>query len=277
MSPNDTLESSSARAIHTRRDVIRGGVSLGLAAAAFGALPRGARASSPAKGSTCLTILYAAGPGLRFDADYYRDHHLVTIMKLYGRSIGRFELRTVDAPAAAGAAGGAPPAPHYAAAVNIWVADPEAFEAGNKAHGATLVADVPHFTNAPATIQYDSVEGAMGADASAIKVGDHCLTILYPNKPDVRWDVDYYRAHHMPLIMRLYGAKAIRRFELRKGQKAQMGGKPPPFVGTVNIYIEDQAAFEAAGRAHGQELRNDVPHFSSEQPEAFPTTVHGVA
>lgn len=41
---------------------------------------------------------YPRHAGIRFrcrsaDADYYRDHHLKTIMKLYGKTIQRFELR----------------------------------------------------------------------------------------------------------------------------------------------------------------------------------------
>jgi hypothetical protein len=80
----------------------------------------------------------------------------------------------------------------------------------------------------------------------------------------------------MPLIMKLYGEKAIKRFELRKGDK-NMAGAKPDYIGTVNIYIADPKAFEEAGKQHGQTLRDDVPHFSSVMPTAFPTVIHGVA
>ena len=182
--------------ICTRRDVVKSGsaaVTFGMLASAFGAaLPEHVRAADSATGTTCLTILYPAGPDITFNADYYRDHHLVTIMKLYGSSIERFELRTVappPAPPAGAAPGGAPPPPRFSAAVNIWVADLDAFNANNQKHGKTLADDVPHFTNGQPTIQYDKVEGMMGAPRSAAKVGDTCLTILYPNSEGVRWDV----------------------------------------------------------------------------------------
>ena len=119
------------------------------------------------------------------------------------------------------------------------------------------------------------VHGMMGEPASAMKVGDTCLTIVYPNSDGVRWDVEYYKAHHMPLIMSLYGKDAIKRFELRKGATGQTGG-PPPYIGSVNIYINDQKAFDAAGKQHGPTLVADVPHFSSVMPIAFPTIIHGV-
>jgi len=115
------------------------------------------RAADSARGVNCLTIIYPAGDGLHFNADYYRDHHLKTIMKLYTSSIHRFELRTVPA-----APAGGPPGPKYAAAVNIWINDLAAFGANNEKHGKTLQDDVKNFTNGMPTIQFDTVEGEMG-------------------------------------------------------------------------------------------------------------------
>ena len=245
----------------TRREV-----TLGMLAAAFGAtLPLGVRAADSAKGVSCLTIVYPAGEGLTFNADYYRDHHLKTIMKLYGSTIERFELRKVNAPQA-----------KYAAAVNIWIADLDAFKAHNDKHGKTLQDDVPNFTNGRPTIQFDKIHGEMGAKRNAPKVGDTCLTILYPNSDGVRWDVEYYKTGHMPLIMRLYGEKAIKRFELRKGDAGMAPNSKADFIGSVNIYINDQAAFDAAGKVHGPTLVKDVPNFSSVNPIAFPTVIYGI-
>jgi uncharacterized protein (TIGR02118 family) len=255
-----------------RRELLKGAgaaVTFGMLAAAFGAaLPRDARAADSAVGVNCLTILYPAGEGKTFNADYYRDKHLTLITKLYGESIQRFELRKVLAPP------GAKPA--YAAAINIWISDLAAFQANNDKHGKTLIEDVPNFTNSQPTIQYDTVHGMAGSERSAMKMGDTCLTILYPNSEGVRWDVEKYRTGHMPLIMRLYGREAIKRFELRKGNSGQAPNTGPAFIGTVNIYINDQAAFDAAGAKHTKTLVDDVPNFSSVMPAAFPTVIHGI-
>jgi len=258
---------------YSRRDILQSAGS-----AVTLAMLGSARAADSAKSGHAMTIVYPSGEGIKFDPDYYRDHHLKLIMKLYGKSIKRFELRTVPpmpAPATPPPAG-TPPPPKFSAAVNIWIADFDAFNADNAKHGPELVADVPHFTNAQPTIQFDEVHGEMGEPASAMKVGDTCLTILYPNSDKgVRWDVEYYRTHHMPLIMKLYGKEAIKRFELRKGATGQTGGAPS-YIGSVNIYINDQAAFDAAGKQHGPTLVKDVPHFSSVMPIAFPTRIHGI-
>ncbi len=251
----------------TRRDV----VTFGMLAAVFGAtLPRGVRAQDSAEGQNCLTILYPAGDGITFNADYYRDHHLTMIMKLYTTTIQRFELRKVAAPPPGA------PAAKYAAAINIWINDLAAFNANNQKHGKTMTDDVPNFTNGRPGIQYDKVHGEDGAPRSAPKVGDTCLTILYPNGDGVRWEVEKYKTGHMPLIMRLYGLDAIKRFELRKGEGGMAPNSKPEWIGTVNIYINDQQKFDAAGKQHGQTLVKDVPSFSSVMPTAFPSIVHGV-
>lgn len=113
------------------------------------------------------------------------------------------------------------------------------------------------------------------AKAAGSVVGDRCLTVLYPNADDVRFDFDYYRDQHLPLIMRLYG-KSIGRFELRKGLPAPDGAKPP-YVAVVNIYVADQKAFEEAGAQHGQTLRDDVPNFSSVMPMFQMDEIYGLA
>ena len=63
---------------------------------------------------------------------------------------------------------------------------------------------------------------------------------------------------------------------IRKGDK-NMAGAKPDYIGTVNIYIADQKAFEEAGKKHTQTLRDDVPHFSNVMPVAFPTVIYGAA
>ena len=113
------------------------------------------------------------------------------------------------------------------------------------------------------------------ARAAGIGVGGHCLTILYPNGEDVKFNFDYYRDSHLPLIMKLYG-KSIARFELRRGLPGPDGARPP-HVAVVNIYIADQKAFEEAGAKHGQTLRDDVPNFSSVMPTFQTDEIYGVA
>ena len=103
--------------------------------------------------------------------------------------------------------------------------------------------------------------GSTGTAHAQAAVGAECMTILYQNGPDVRFDFDYYVNTHMPLIMRLYG-KSISRFELRRGQPGADGAKPP-YVATITIWIADGAAFDQAQAEHQAGLRADVPKFTN--------------
>ena len=91
-----------------------------------------------------------------------------------------------------------------------------------------------------------------------------CITVLYPNTPGVTFDFAYYLEHHATLIKRLYG-DSIAKLELRRGG-ATPDGSPAPFVAVINIWIEDQAAFDSAGARHGATLIADVPNFTNTMP-----------
>lgn len=95
-------------------------------------------------------------------------------------------------------------------------------------------------------------------------IGARCVSVLYPNGDDVTFDFDYYRDHHLTLIMDLYG-DAIRRFELRKGLPGP-DGSAPRFVATISIWIADLDAFAAAAAIHTQTLIDDVPNFTNTLP-----------
>jgi uncharacterized protein (TIGR02118 family) len=103
-----------------------------------------------AKPRRCITVLYPNTSGVTFDFDYYLEHHATLINRLYGNSIAKLELRRGTATPLG------TPAP-FVAIINIWIADQEAFDAAGAKHGATLIADVPNFTNTMPTIQIDEI------------------------------------------------------------------------------------------------------------------------
>ena len=136
----------------TRRDVLASAGKVAVVSATAGVA---AAASSSAQaqgeiGQECMTIVYRYAPDVRFDFEYYESTHMPLIMRLYGDSISRFELRR-------GLPGddGAPPP--YVATITIWIADVEAFEAAAAEHQAGIRADVDKFTNAELIAQRDRI------------------------------------------------------------------------------------------------------------------------
>lgn len=121
---------------------------------------------------------------------------------------------------------------------------------------------------------------AGAAAARPAELGEPMLSILYPatnpaTGEPTQFDIDYYRDNHLTLIMRLYG-ESISRFELIQPAAPMEGFPPAQYVAVVNIYIADQAAFDAAQAEHGAELVADVPNFSDVQPMVTRGVIYGL-
>lgn len=98
-----------------------------------------------------VSALYAHRPGARFDFDYYRERHFPMVMELmqeYGMQ--RYEIeRGLEM------ADGGPP--RYTAIGTIWFEDMERLQAGLARHGATILADIPNYTDLHCDLQFGSV------------------------------------------------------------------------------------------------------------------------
>jgi uncharacterized protein (TIGR02118 family) len=102
----------------------------------------GKPASAIGPGERCLTVLYPYAAADRFNAEYYRDHHMTSLIKLFGHdTISRIEMRRgLVAP------DGSNP-PRYSGTVNIYIADLAAFTALAPANHQRVVDDIPNFTS----------------------------------------------------------------------------------------------------------------------------------
>ena len=104
----------------------------------------GMPASAVRTGDRCLTVLYPHDPGGRFDHDYYRDHHMTSLIKLFGHeAINRMEIRkSLPSPDGSNS-------PLYACTANIYVADGQAFAAAAERNHQRVVDDIPRFASVP--------------------------------------------------------------------------------------------------------------------------------
>lgn len=100
----------------------------------------------------CLTVLYPWAADARFDFDYYRNKHLVMLRDLYGKSVGKMQVRK-------GLHKGDGSAPAFIASVTIEILSMDAFDAAGKEHLPKLIADVPNFTNVIPVAQVEEVFG----------------------------------------------------------------------------------------------------------------------
>ena len=115
----------------------------------------GASARAVRAGDRCLTVLYPYDRGDRFDYEYYRDHHMTSLMKLFGHeAIARMEMRK----SLFAGDGGNPPL--FACTANIYVADAQVFAAAASRNHQRVVDDIPRFTSVSPVSVMTEVLGA---------------------------------------------------------------------------------------------------------------------
>ena len=91
------------------------------------------------------------------------------------------------------------------------------------------------------------------------------FNVLYPFKPGMRFDHDYYRDKHMPLVAKRFG-KACHSYTIDKGLAGSAPGVEPPFAAACSFYCESVEAVQAARAAHSDELKADVLKYTDVQP-----------
>ena len=108
-----------------------------------------------------------------------------------------------------------------------------------------------HTNRVPRKQPYDNFQ-----EETMIKV-----SIMYPNKPGVRFDHDYYRKKHLPLIKSRMGA-ALKYYTIDK-ELTDGEGKPlGAYVAMCHLLCDSLDAYQASFGPHAQEIRGDIPNFT---------------
>lgn len=91
------------------------------------------------------------------------------------------------------------------------------------------------------------------------------MTVLYPARDGASFDWDYYTSQHAALVDERWGEHAARPAEIAKGVSGVPKGDPA-FVAVASFYFADRDALNAALRAGGMDIPNDVPNFTDIEP-----------
>jgi|SRR5215510_10308636 len=91
------------------------------------------------------------------------------------------------------------------------------------------------------------------------------VSVMYPNTPGARFDHDYYRDKHMPLVKARMGA-ACKSYTVDKGIAGGTTGGPAAYVSMCHIFCDSVEAFNAAFGPHTKEIMSDLPAFTDQQP-----------
>ena len=84
------------------------------------------------------------------------------------------------------------------------------------------------------------------------------VTVMYPYTEGARFDHDYYRDRHMPMVKARLGS-ACAYYTVEKGLAGSAPGGPPAFVAMCAFICDSAEGYQAAMQEHGAETRGGSP------------------
>nr|WP_168711004.1 EthD family reductase [Ningiella ruwaisensis] len=91
------------------------------------------------------------------------------------------------------------------------------------------------------------------------------IAIMYPNKPGIEFDSNYYRAFHLELVREKYTPFGLKGIELDEA-KALNGPHKAPYLAIGYLTFESTKEFMNAIEESGEEIMNDVENFTNAKP-----------
>ncbi|KAH0836137.1 hypothetical protein AYO20_11367 [Fonsecaea nubica] len=91
-------------------------------------------------------------------------------------------------------------------------------------------------------------------------------TVLYPNDPDTKFDLDYYLKTHMPLVENAFKKHGLVKWEVLE-YKPGPDGTPPKFVvGGTLVWDSPEQMGAAMTSEDAKPVLGDIPNFCNKQP-----------
>lgn len=87
------------------------------------------------------------------------------------------------------------------------------------------------------------------------------VTVLYPAKEGATFDMDYYKAKHMPLAAARWGPFGMKDFQISDLRHTEQ-----PYSVQATLHWDSLEGFQKGVAEHGPEIMADVKAFSSEHP-----------
>ena len=91
------------------------------------------------------------------------------------------------------------------------------------------------------------------------------VSVLYPNAPGVRFDHDYYRDKHLPLVKERMGAN-LKFYTIDKGLAGATPGSSPTYVAACHLFCDSVEAFGAGIGPHHKEINDDIANYTDAKP-----------
>ncbi len=91
------------------------------------------------------------------------------------------------------------------------------------------------------------------------------VTVMYPNTPGSKFDMDYFLGAHLDLVGKLWGGNLISARAV-KGLGTPDPDTPAPYQVMAILEIESMEVLHQLAEEHGEEVRGDIPNFTDVAP-----------
>lgn len=91
------------------------------------------------------------------------------------------------------------------------------------------------------------------------------VSILYPNTPGSKFDMDYYCNKHMPMVQEKM-AGACTHFTVDQGLAGGMPGAPATYVAVGQLFFASIDSYQAAMVSHRKAIVDDIPNYTDVTP-----------
>ena len=91
------------------------------------------------------------------------------------------------------------------------------------------------------------------------------VSVMYPNTPGARFDHDYYRDKHMPLVKARMGNK-LKYYTVDKGLAGGTPDAPPTYVGMCHLFCDSVDDFQSGFGPHAKEIMGDIANYTDASP-----------
>ena len=91
------------------------------------------------------------------------------------------------------------------------------------------------------------------------------VSVLYPNTPGARFDHEYYRDKHMPMVKAKMG-EHCKFYTVDKGLGGGAPGSPATYIGMCHIFCDSVESFQAGMGPHMKEIMSDVGNYTDLTP-----------
>jgi len=91
------------------------------------------------------------------------------------------------------------------------------------------------------------------------------VSVMYPNKPGARFDHEYYRDKHMPLVKSRMG-DSCKYYTVDKGLCGEAPDAPATYVAMCHIFCDSAETFQSGFGPHAEEIMADIPKYTDLSP-----------